>query len=52
MKAELSVRCSQCLKRLALVPVDTADMPEQLQGKVNTVILKHRKDCEYYKGAE
>jgi len=49
MQAILQVKCGQCDKPLGEVQVDTADMPEQLQGKVNRVILAHRQDCRYYK---
>lgn len=48
MQAELSVKCGQCGKGLGVVKVDTADMPEELQAKVNAVILAHRQDCRYY----
>lgn len=48
MQAELYVKCSQCGKFLGEVKVDTADMPELLQGKVNALILAHREDCKYY----
>ncbi len=50
MKAELVVKCSQCGHSLGKVEIDTADMPEQLQSKVNKIILEHRKECSYYKG--
>jgi len=49
MQAKLSVRCGQCEKHLGDAAVDTADMPEQLQAKVNKIILAHRKDCRYYR---
>ncbi|MBA7546608.1 hypothetical protein ES705_39000 [subsurface metagenome] len=48
MQAKLSVKCAQCDKHLGDIAVDTADMPEHLQEKVNKVILAHRKDCQYY----
>ena len=50
MQANLIIRCGQCEKYLGDVSVDTADMPEQLQAKVNKVILGHRKHCRYYAG--
>lgn len=50
MQAEIKVRCSGCGKDAGAVVVDTADMPEELQNKVNKVILNHRKDCKYYGG--
>jgi hypothetical protein len=45
MQAKLIVKCGQCEKKLGEVSVDTADMPAELQAKVNHVILEHRKDC-------
>jgi len=48
MQAKLIVKCGQCEKHLGEVSVDTADMPETLQEKVNKVILAHRADCTYY----
>jgi hypothetical protein len=49
MQAKLIVKCGQCEKHLGEIPVDTADMPEQLQERVNKVILAHRQECRYYK---
>jgi len=48
MQAKLIVKCGQCEKHLGEIPVDTADMPETLQEKVNKVILAHRQECRYY----
>lgn len=48
MKAVVHVYCDQDLKYLGEVTVDTADMPDDLQRKVNRVILLHRPDCRYY----
>jgi len=48
MKAIVKVECYQCGKKLGKATVDTADMPEQLQDKINTLILAHRKECKYY----
>jgi hypothetical protein len=50
MQAQLKVYCTQCDKYLGEVPVDTADMPEDLQKRVNKVILAHRQNCLCYKG--
>ena len=50
MQAELTIRCAQCLEQLGLVKVDTAAMPEELQEKINAVLLAHRGDCRYYRG--
>ena len=49
MQARLIIYCEECRKCLDRVQVDTADMPEELQAKVNKVILAHRKDCKYYR---
>jgi hypothetical protein len=49
MQAQLSIECYQCLRHLGMVKVDTADMPEDLQHKINRVILRHRQDCRYYR---
>ena len=50
MKAYLRLKCYGCDAVLdnALV-VDTADMPDELQAKINKVLLNHRKNCRYYK---
>jgi hypothetical protein len=48
MKAVLRVYCEQDGKFIGQVKVDTADMPDELQEKVNKVILAHRKNCQYY----
>lgn len=48
MQARLKIYCEQDGKFIGDVVVDTADMPEELQRKVNKVILAHRKDCRYY----
>jgi len=49
MQATLHVSCGQCELHIGSVRVDTADMPEELQLKVNAVILKHRDLCRYGK---
>lgn len=49
MQAQLTVYCEQCGEYIGSVKVDTADMPEELQAKVNAVILGHRGCCPYYK---
>ena len=49
MQAELNIYCGGCGKSLGVVKIDTADMPEQLQAKVNKPILAHRQDCRYYR---
>lgn len=47
MQATLVVKCEQCEKNLGQVRVDTADMPDQLQAKVNKIILNHRSECKF-----
>ena len=49
MQAKLTVTCGQCGKHLGAVSVDTALMPDELQERVNKVILAHRQDCQYYR---
>lgn len=48
MQAKVGIRCKGCGKYLGDVNIDTADMPDELQAKVNGVILDHREDCKYY----
>jgi len=48
MQARLAIYCEGCGKFLGKVGIDTADMPERLQEKINGVVLEHRKDCKYY----
>jgi hypothetical protein len=48
VKAYLVIKCYQCGEGLGAVEVDTADLPEELQAKVNKLILSHRKHCRYY----
>ena len=50
MQATLSISCEGCGKHLGQLKVDTADMPEVLQHRVNKIILQHRAGCEYYGG--
>lgn len=49
VKANLTVRCHACEAFLGDVLVDTADLPEDVQSKLNKVILAHREDCRYYR---
>lgn len=48
MQANLKVFCEQDGQFLGNVKVDTADMPDELQKKINKVILAHRDNCQYY----
>ena len=48
MQAILKVYCGADHEYIGEVKVDTADMPDELQAKINKVILAHRKECEYY----
>ena len=47
MQFELSVKCG-CGKSIGKVRADTAFLPEELQAKVNKLILAHRGECKYY----
>ncbi|MBN1190426.1 MAG: hypothetical protein JXA46_11785 [Dehalococcoidales bacterium] len=49
MKAQLKIKCLGCMKDIGAIRMDTADMPNDLQNRVNAVILKHRCDCKYYR---
>ncbi len=48
MQARIKIYCNQDGMYIGIVRVDTADMPEQLQEKINKVILEHRPACYYY----
>ena len=48
MQAVLKVYCDQCEQYIGDLKIDTADMPEGLQWKLNKVILAHRWHCRYY----
>ena len=48
MKANVVIFCEQCGADLGDIPVDTADQGEELQERVNSVILGHRETCPYY----
>lgn len=52
MQAELKVKCRGCGENVGAVMVDTADESEELQSKLNAVILAHRANCRYYNGRE
>jgi hypothetical protein len=47
MQATLQVKCGQCERKIGEVKMDTADMPNDLQKKINKVILGHRSDCKF-----
>ena len=49
MQAQLKIKCLGCLKDVGAIKIDTADIPEKLQAKINKIILEHRKDCKYYR---
>lgn len=51
MQYRLLVECAGCDKRLGWLECDTADMPVELQAKVNKIVLSHRPDCAYYGGS-
>ena len=48
MQAIIIIRCEQCERRLGQIRIDTADMADQVQNKINKIILAHRRDCQYY----
>ncbi len=49
MKGYLTIRCYGCGKiLLSGLLMDTADMSEQLQEKINKALLSHRKACRFY----
>jgi len=52
MQAELIIKCGGCGIPLGAVKIDTADMPEELQAKINKVILQHRSECKFYGGGD
>ncbi len=49
MQANLIIKCGGCEKKLGEVRMDTADMPDELQEKINRVILSHRQECDCYR---
>ena len=49
MRALVKVTCEQCHRHLGTAVVDTADLPEEVQLRVNAIIIRHRKDCRYYR---
>jgi len=48
MQASIYIKCKGCFRWLDHLDIDTADMPDELQSKINKVILAHRHDCTYY----
>jgi len=48
MKANAIIVCEQCGADLGDLPVDTADQGEELQSRVNALILGHRGQCPYH----
>lgn len=48
MQAELKVNCGACGRYLGMVQIDTATMPNELQERINRVILAHRQACPSY----
>ena len=48
MQARLKIQCNSCGRNLGEIVVDTADMPEELQARINRAILGHRQNCRYY----
>ncbi len=53
MKGYITIRCYGCGKiLLSGLLMDTADMPEQLQEKINKALLSHRKACRFYRSRD
>ena len=48
MQATIRINCEGCGRYLNQLKIDTADMPDDLQKRINEVILKHRKECPFY----
>jgi len=48
MKAILFIRCSACAGKLGAVAYDTADTPEKVKMLIDSLVLGHREDCDYY----
>jgi hypothetical protein len=52
MRANLTVTCRQCDSKIGDVVMLTNDFPDQLQEKINKIMLAHRQDCLYYRTRE
>ena len=50
MKAVLKINCDACGRYLGETTVDTATMADELQQRINLIILRHRSECKYYGG--
>ena len=48
MRAILKAYCDQDQKFIGETTIDTADLPEAVQNRINKLIWNHRKDCPYY----
>lgn len=48
MQTWIIVKCI-CGEHLGETIVDTADEPEDVQLRLNTIILAHRQECKYYR---
>ncbi len=48
MQANIMIHCEGCGAFLGRLRIDTADMPDELQQKINGRILEHRPMCTYY----
>jgi hypothetical protein len=49
MQFSMNVRCLGCNRQVGRVLADTANRPDELQAKINKLVLAHRPDCPYYK---
>jgi hypothetical protein len=50
MLAKLKIDCYECKRHLGGLIIDTAFMPDELQKRINHIILNHRDNCKYYGG--
>ena len=48
MQAIVKIYCAQNNAYLGETTVDTADLPEVVQARLNKLILAHRSECPYY----
>lgn len=51
MQGLIVIRCEVCRQKLGDLVVDTADLPDNLQERINKIILAHREGCYYYRTA-
>ena len=49
MQANVIIECDGCGKHIGIVHINTADVPDVLQYRINKPILAHRQQCPAYK---